>query len=511
MSSTIDRAVGQLFTGGTLVFVGMVLQLVIAFLAKLVVARVLGPVDYGAVSIGVTIMVFLSTFTVLGLNSGMGRFLPRYETPEDRRGVVVSAFQIAVPVSVATGLGVALLSGPIATTVFHDPAVAPYILVFGLAIPFGALSRLAVGAIQGVKLATPKVVVDSITPPVTRFLAVVAAVGLGAGALGVATAYALAYVVAGLVGLYYVVRYTPLLDDVRPTRMHRTLLGFSAPLIITSAMTFVLSDVDTFMIGYFSSTNSVGIYNVIYPIAQLLTFAISAIGFMFMPVISELDAEGARAEMQRAYQVVAKWVFMGTLPVFLVVALFPTMTITVTFGDDYAVGAGALSLLSIAYFTHAVAGPNANTLTAIGRTRAIMWDNVAIATLNVLLNLVLIPRYDYVGAAAATAISYVLLNVLYSAQLYRATGIHPFSRGLVRPGIIASLLVAAVYWVTRTYLPLTVPTLVGMFGVFMALYAIVILRFGGVEAEEVTLVLGFEERFGVDLGPIKTLAKLFMR
>ncbi|MFB6081540.1 MAG: flippase [Halanaeroarchaeum sp.] len=506
----MDEAVEKLASGGSLLFFGLVAELGISFLAKVVIARVLGPIDYGAVSLGVTTMIFLSTFTVMGLNAGVGRYLPRYEDPGDRRGVVVSAFQVAMPVSVVVGVAIAALSGPIARYAFHDPAVAPYLLIFGLAIPFGALMRLATGAIQGMQLAVPKVIVQNVTPPVTRFGAVLLAVGLGFGALGIATAYALAYVLAGLVGLYYVVRKTPLLDDVRPTPMRRELLRFSAPLVVTAAMSFVLGDVDTFMLGYFADTGAVGVYNVIYPISQLLTMALGAIGFMFMPVISSLDAEGATAEMHRTYQVVTKWVFMATLPVFLVVALFPTMTITVTFGGEYAVGAAALSVLAVAYFSHAIAGPNANVLTAIGNTRTIMWDNVAIATLNVVLNLVLIPRYGYYGAAVATAASYILLNVLYSTQLYRETGIHPFSTGLVRPGFIASVLVAVVYWVTRTFFQITVPLLVGMFVVFMVLYAVVILRFGGIEDEEIMLVLSFEERFGVDLGPLKTVAKAVM-
>ncbi|MCH7659760.1 MAG: hypothetical protein IH933_03990 [Euryarchaeota archaeon] len=41
-----------------------------------------------------------------------------------------------------------------------------------------------------------------------------------------------------------------------------------------------------------------------------------------------------------------------------------------------------------------------------------------------------------------------------------------------------------------------------------SIHAVVILRFGGVEHEEI--VLDLEERLGVDLGPAKTLAKRFL-
>lgn len=49
-------------------------------------------------------------------------------------------------------------------------------------------------------------------------------------------------------------------------------------------------------------------------------------------------------------------------------------------------------------FSHAIAGPNGNTLTAIGRTCLIMWDNVAIGILNFVLNLLSISDYGCVDA-----------------------------------------------------------------------------------------------------------------
>ena len=45
----------------------------------------------------------------------------------------------------------------------------------------------------------------------------------------------------------------------------------------------------------------------------------------------------------------------------------------------------------------------------------------------------------------------------------------------------------------------------------MVLYGFVILRFGGIEDEEIMLVLSFEDRFGIDLGPLKDIAKFLMR
>lgn len=511
MSAALDNAFKKLFKGGGFLFLGLIVEMGVSFVAKVIIARVLGPVDFGAVSLGLTTLTLLSTITLLGLHAGIGRFLPRFEESGDRKGVILSALQIVVPVTVLTGIGVAVFSTTIASTLFKDASVAPILFIFGLTLPFAALMRVSIGVIQGIEQAAPKVLVDNVTPPVTRFTAVAGAVLLGASAINIAIAYALSYIVAALVGFYFVFKRTPLLSDITPTRMHRSLLSFSLPLIVSTAMTWVLSDVDTLMLGYYTSTSMVGIYNVVYPLAQLLTVALGAFAFLLMPIISRLDAEGSTDEMFRIYQIITKWVFMVTLPVFFVIALFPHMTIMITYGVEYVEGSLVLTILSIAYFSHAISGPNAEVLTSLGYTRLIMLDNVAIATLNIALNFVLIPPFGYIGAGVATAISYIAMNILYSVQLYRLTSIHPFSAALVRPGLAAAVLVAFVYWVVRVFLPITIPVLVLMLLIFLALYGAFILYFGGIQDEEVMLVLSFEDRFGIDLGPVKSIAKFLMR
>jgi len=500
----------KLLAGGGLLFIGLIVELGVSFFAKALIARVLGPVNYGGVSLGVTTLGLVSTITLLGLHTGVGRYLPRVDSKAERRGILLSAFQIVVPVTTVAGVLVFVFAEPIAKHVFTDTSTSIYIRIFGLAIPFAAVMKLTIGVIRGLQRSAPKVVVQNITPPVTRFTAVAVAVLFSAGAIGIATAYAVAYVIAAVIGLYYVITRTELLENIKPIYMYGELLSFSVPLVISAAMGFILTDLDTFMLGYFSTTRDVGVYNVVYPLAQILTTGLTAFAFLFMPVLSKLDAEGATSEMCRTYQIVTKWIFMGTFPIFLVVALFPEMTIRVTFGSEYMEGATALTLLAVAYFTHTIAGPNGNTLTSIGRTQLIMWDNLAVGVLNAILNLVLIPEYGYFGAGVATAVSYVVLNILYSAQLYRATQIHPFTSALVYPSLIASVLMSIIYLGTTNFLTVTLPILIMMFLIFILLYALIIFRFGGIEEEEVALVLSFEDRFDINLGPLKKVAERLM-
>lgn len=500
----------KLFKGGVVLFVGLIFQLVVSFLAKVVIARTLGPVNYGAVTLGSTLLTIVSTFAVFGMNHGLSRYIPRDDDPQYRRGVVLSAYQIAIPTSIIVGLAVVVFSDQIATDVFGDPTIGSILRIFGIAIPFAVTVQIGIGTIQGLQLSVPKVAVRNVTQPLTRFLLVGIVVFYGLGKVGMAWAYAGGHIAAAGLVIYYVIKHSPLIEPIPWKRMHSELLTFSLPLVVTSAMTVLLSRVDSFMLGVLSTTGDVGIYGVVYPMAELLTAALASFGFLFTPVLSELHANQNMEEMRRLYQVVTKWIFMTTLPVFMILAVFPEVSISLTFGAEYAEGSLALTILTLGFFSHAFLGPNVNALTSIGRTRIIMYDNVFITTLNIGLNLILIPQYSYVGAAVATTVSYVLLNILYTVQLYRETGIHPFTSALVRPGLIAVISIATIAWVTSTYLRSSAFTLIAMFTLFAFVYALGVLRFGGIESEEIDILLQIEDRFDVDLSPVKNILKEIM-
>ncbi|MDL5362765.1 flippase [Halalkalicoccus sp. NIPERK01] len=497
----------KLFAGGSVVFVGEMFGLGISFLSALVIGRLLGPEGYGAISLGAAALATVSTVVLLGMHTGVGRYLPRYDDPERRRGVLVSAFQLVLPLSVLSGIGLIVLAEPIAARAFGDPSVVPVLRVFGLAMPFASVEKLSIGGIQGTKRTVPKVLVENVTAHVTRLVLAVIVLRLGYSAAGVAWAYVVGHAAAAGLGTYYLHRDTPLFTRVAAAPMHRELLAFSAPLIVSAIMVKILADIDTFLLGYFVSTADVGVYNVLYPLATMLTVVLASFGFLFVPILSELHAEGDVGEMAHVYRLVTKWIFMASLPIFVVIALFPELLIRYTFGPQYTEGALALSVLAVGFFVHAVVGPNYKTLTAMGHTRLIMLDNAGAAGLNVALNVVLIPRYSYLGAAVATVISYLLLNVAYSVQLYTRSGIHPFSTSLLRPATAAVVAIGGIYALVTSLVTVTLPVFLVLFALFLAIHAVVTLRFGGIEREEIVLVLDLEERLGVDLGPAKTLAK----
>ena len=510
MSEKQNSIIRRLFKSGLLLFAGLVLELGISFVAKVLIARLLGRPAYGVATIGITTLSFASTILLFGINTGVGRYLPRFDDEADRKGIMASGLQIVVGFSVSCATLLFVFAEPFATRVLGAPEAVDVVRIASLGIPFAVLMKFTIGVVQGLQRSLPKVLIRNIGQPIVRFSLVVVVLYLGLGAAGIVGAYSATFAAAGLAGLYYVLTRTNLRSSATANMRRRELVRFSAPLMLTAAMLMVLSYFDIFMLSYFRTSGEVGTYNVVYPLAELLTATLSAFSFIAMPILSQLHSDKRTAEMDRTYKIVTKWIFMATLPPMLILIFFPTASIRMTFGLEYTDGSLALVVLALGFFTHSVAGPNVNTLTAIGRTRIIMWDNLLAGAANITLNFVLIPEYGILGAAVATAVSYAGLNVLYSVQLYRQTGIHPLTAALFKPALAGVTSMVGIYYVVTRFIDTTAPVLIGMGIAFLSLYGVAILAFGGIEEEEIMLVLSFEERFGVDLGPFKRIARFFL-
>ncbi|WP_181861713.1 oligosaccharide flippase family protein [Haloplanus salinus] len=518
MADDLDGVFRSIFKSGSIVFVGFVVEMLISFFGKVLVARWLTRVDYGAVAIGSSLLSTLSVIVLLGMHTGVSRYLSRYDDDDSRRGVILSAFQISLPITVVVTAGIFILADPLATRVFNDSELGPVLQVFAVALPFLAVTKLSLGAVRGMQRTLPKIYIENLATPIFRLGLVVVAIVLGAQAIGVAWAYALARILPGIAGLYFLYRLTPLFSEgVRPlifgrkyVPMRRQLLVFSLPLVVSAAMGRVLADFDTYLLGYYADLGLVGTYNVIYPIATAMGFVLSAFGYLTMPVISRLHAEKRHDEMAVLYQGVAKWVFLTTLPLLLVTFLFPRFIIGVTFGSKYLAGAAALQLLIVSYFVNALTGPNIQTLTSIGGTRSLMKFNIFAAVVNIVLNVLLIPRYELVGAAAATVIALVLLDVLVSVRLYRQARLQPFGRSLVLPAVFGIAVAAVLYAVVVRVVGVSPVSIVSMFVLFVPLYAVGVLWFGGIEQYEIMIVNSIEDRFDINLEPIKRIARRLM-
>jgi O-antigen/teichoic acid export membrane protein len=504
MSRSLNDSLRTLFKSGVFLLVGFVLQLGLSFLGKVLIARALSQSDFGTIALGFTLSTFAVTGITLGLPQAVTRYLPRYDTVEDKRGVLVTAFVVVVPAAVGMSLAVVLAAPYLATAVFETPDAVPVFRVFGLCVFLMAMKRLTIGTVRGMKQSAPKVLIENIATPLTRLVAVGVVITVGGTVIDFAWAYFVGWLVAAVLGSVYVFRWTPLFDfSVAARRRYRELASFSLPLLVTAVLALIFGNIDKLMLGFFRTPSEVGVYDVAYSLGKLLTTGLMAFNFVFLPIISEYHSDGRLTELRQLYLVVTKWVAVVTLPVFLLMLLFPNQLVGLTFGPKYSSGSLALRVLALGFFLHASAGLNRETLISIGHTRFLLYTSLFAAALNVTLNLLLIPTIGPLGAAIATTVTFLALNAIVSGYLFRSERVRPLDASVAKPLVVTLLAASLLYLGLGPLTTAPLSKLVVFVIVFAPVYTVVLFRFGAVQSEEVMILNSVEERFGIDLDLIK--------
>ena len=498
----------SIVSGSGLILLGTIFELGIAFIAKIFIARFLGTYAYGLVSIGIIILSISTTFVLLGLHHGLARYLPRLTSPESRKGILISAFSITVLTSLIFGSILFFFSEQIAIFIFSNESLSPILKIFAIALPFTAFIRMVVGGLQGIKRASTTVFIKNIILPVSRFTLLIVVLIFGVSAIRVAWAYTLAYAVTALVGIYAIYKYTELFYRVEPAYHFNDLIKFSSPLAISTMMALLFVDADTILLAYFHTASEVGIYAVIFPLSALLIVFLNSFNFLSMPILSELHSQNKLLRMREMYSIVSKWIFIPTFPIFLALFFFPEVLIRFFFGNAYISGSVGLSILSIGFLFNAITGLNETTLLALGKTKYLLFNSTVAGILNIILNILLIPEYSFVGAAIATTVSYVCINLLNSMALYRMTGILPFSKPLIKLGTIATIAASSIY-VLFVVLSLNNTGLLLSSILFTFVYFIAIIVSESIGPEEEFLLSHFESLTGVNLNGIRYLIRLF--
>ncbi len=409
-----------------IVFVMNIIAYTVAYLTRLVLARSLGPKDYGLFYAVFTFVIFFLFFRDLGLNVALRKYIPEFKVFNKVKEINTAIITTLLLQLLGSGIFMILLyalSPYLTIYYFKDPAALPilHVMIFYTlcSISFTLFKELFSG-FQDFKWFSS---IDT-TKNTIVFILIIVFLHFGLGPLSPAWAYVLAGIALWLIYLWPVLKlHKPSfsLEGIRP--MSGLLLTFGIPVILTDIGDKVISYIDTLMLTYFRSLAEVGIYNVVLPTAMTLLFIASSTVPIIYPIVSELWARKEVAKLKEGIKLMHKYLFLAAIPLILAVATFASPFLRFFFGQEYISGTIAFQILLIGVLFFIVAAVNHAVISAIGYPKIVTKIIFAAAAVNAGSNLFLIPRFGIEGAAVATFLSYLLaliLSTIYLKKLMNA-------------------------------------------------------------------------------------------
>lgn len=225
----------------------------------------------------------------------------------------------------------------------------------------------------------------------------------------------------------------------------RDLWRGGTPIAVRRAIGSLSFRVDTLFLGVMRSASEVGWYGTVYTLMDGVVMLPSIVTGSLGPTLSANFGEGRRDVVIRLYQRGLKYLVTVGMFVAAVFAVLADFVVATLYGSEFAPAATALRILSVTVVFIFVRRHATEVLDNVDRRSATAWIFGAGLVINVTLNFALIPRFGYLGAAAATVVTegYLMTAMLWT--LHRAAYAGSLVRTLRAP-VLATVLHVITMW-----------------------------------------------------------------
>lgn len=391
-------------------------------------ARMLGPAEFGVYSIAVAAVTLFATLAALGLPSLVTREVAVHHAQKHGpllKGLLATSqrwVSFASLFFVLVGCALVLLE-----------MVPPALTMIGwvsvlVLIPLLALNQLRAAILRGLHWVVTADVPDLLLRPFAMLIMLgciyVFAIQMNAdlalliqvGAVFLALAF----------GRWSLARRLP--QFVRQARAETTYpywLRSSGVFLVITIVGLLEGQVPLYLLGYLAGPEQAGLYQATNQIVGVVVMGLVAIN---LPLQPKLAAAWFRRDRRESQKLVTEATRLGTavaLAGALVLVPFAEWILRI-YGSEYTGAANALRILVVGQFVNAASGPCALVLAATGHQKFVLHGIGMGLVVSATVVLMLVPQYGAMGAALGVMIGLLVWNALLIYWSWRLVNIRTF-------------------------------------------------------------------------------------
>lgn len=399
---------------------------VLTFTNGILLARLLGPGQFGVYSIVLSIVTLGAALAVLGLPTLATREAAAYAERGQwaalrgflraaHRWTALAWLTLAVICATVVGSGVA----------GTGPSWA--VVVIGMALVLtSALNQLRAAILRGLHWVILASIPDLLLRPAVMLVllgaATIAAIHARAGdalifeltaggvALAAGTAWLLARRPAGL-------------RAAAPETPRTAWLAAAVPFLGIALIQSQEGKVSLYLLGYLAGAREAGLFEAA---SQIVTAVLIGLAAVNMPLQPRLAAAWARGDGQEAQRLVTETARLGTtvaVAVGLFILFFSGLLLRL-FGPEYTQAATALQILTVGAVFNAASGPCGNLLQMTGHQRVVVRGLVLALAVDIAISWLAIPRWGVAGGALGATTGIIFWNVYFVTYGIRTLGLN---------------------------------------------------------------------------------------
>lgn len=223
-----------------------------------------------------------------------------------------------------------------------------------------------------------------------------------------------AYLISGIVGLiimYISLRkhFISIISNYNK-KLIKIIIKEAFPIAIVGVIGTIMSNVDMIILGWFTDSKNIGLYSAAQKPIQIIYLIPSLLSTSIFPVFSRL----ASTNMEKAKSVIRKSFNFSLIIAILInigILLVGGFFFKLIFGTQYIESIPVFKIMSLAIITGAPGIIMSNALFAIGKQKKLIEYIIVTLIINLILCLILIPKFHIYGAAISVTLSQTIGNI----------------------------------------------------------------------------------------------------
>ena len=436
------------------VFAGSMVVLLLHFLQKPIMARYLGPDGLGLFSMVIMTAGIITVIAGLGIDGALVKYVAEYKDDKNRLHAVFSSAFITVAIFGVVASVVLFVFSDKLAGIFDMPSLSYLLKIYAFVLPFSLMYGVILGFLNGLREMKYYSFVNTLNGIIVVLL-IVTFLFLGFGVKGAVIGDMLALIVVMVIAGIIVNKFVNFtISDYRKNT--KTLTLFGSQVMLTNTINMINYQADTLLIAYFMTATDVGYYAVAVSLSRFFWRIPQSVQMIAYPATSEYWAKGEIHSLNKMIDKSMKYSACLLLTVGLGVWFFAKEIIVLLFGQSFASSIFPFQILVIGTVIFGIFKSVGSTLPGIGRPDLSFKISALGATANIVLNILLIPRFGIAGAAVATITSFTIITILSIYFIVKLTKVD-ISIKWYASAFVVTLLAMAVFsacseWTTPFFL-----------------------------------------------------------
>lgn len=398
------------FRQSQITIVGTLINGALGALFYIILARFLGPSNFGLFTIALTTQVLIADIADIGTNTGLVRFvsLNLVQNKEKANKFLKLSLEIKLIAWIVSLFVIFILAPIIATYLFHNGELTSLLRLSALGVGGALLFSFATSALQ----AYQKYFLWSIINILTNGLRLVLVLILGYYLVLNLENSLIVYILLPFFGFFLTLFILPtrlIIASKNEFKLTSELFKYNIPVAIFTIIAAFSSRVDVYLTAALLSAKDVGIYGAANQLVQVMPQLVSALGLVSSPKFASFQTNQQMMIYFKKLQIfVVGLCILSLLAIPIFVYLIPIL-----FGSAYQEAVIPFIILFIAMVVFLFSIPvHHSVIFYFGRPDVFIW--VALGHLIIIggLGFLMISSYGVIGAAIAVLIG-TIFNFLY--------------------------------------------------------------------------------------------------